>query len=859
VAELKLKWLKSIPKGIAGVSWGVPWEKGKLYLEDSICLETKQGEKVPLQSWPTAYWSDGSVKWTGHSAVIDSNEDTFELTIGENKKINTIVYVEEKGEQVVVNTGLLQIHINKQGTNIIEEIYHERKLVSNDIKLIAMKEFWENQKKMNIRREVPLESKIQHVEIEQKGPIKAVIKITGNHYVEDFQKRQSELPFQLRLYFYAGTASMNVVHTFFYDGDPHADFIKGIGIEVSTIGKGEDWNRHIHFGGDEGLYTEPAQLLLSRRLGNAEGLYDKQISGEIVQLNQTKNCELLNLVEQNPIWNDFKLTQDSADHYKIKKRTNEQCSWIEATHGTRAKGFVYTGGINGGIGCGIKNFWQKHPSSLEVTGLSTERPKIRLWFWSPDVEAMDLRHYDTKAHVESAYEGFDEMRATPTGIANTSEAFLQWFFQPPTKEELIDRMNDWQSPLLLVCEPEYYYKTKALGIWGLPDTTHPVKAKLEAQLNEAVSFYKNEIDQRRWYGYWHYGDVMHTYDPVRHQWRYDFGGYAWQNTELVPNIWLWYAFLRSGREDIFIMAEAMTRHTSEVDCYHFGEYAGLGSRHNVVHWGCGCKEARISMAGLHKIYYYLTTDERTGDLLHEVRDADKTIGHLDPMREFYPKDGQKTHARIGPDWAAFCSNWFTEWERTQDKQYLQKIIKGISGLKTLPLRLLSGPTFGYEPETNELIHIGDGKGAYHMVIAFGAPQAWIEIAQELEDAEFENMLIEFGEFYVLSNEEKSLQSDGILHDKLFSLPMLAAGMVAYAAAKKKDLNLAETAWNLLLDNEISEMCLPIETKKVKTWRTLTEVADITTNTTSQWCLNTIMALELIGEYLPNDMSKKVLL
>ncbi len=859
MAILRLKWLKMIPKGVVGVSWGVPWEKGKLYLEDSICLENKHGEKIPIQSWPTAYWSDGSVKWTGHSAVIDSNEDTFELTIGENKKINTMVYVEEKGDQVVVNTGLLQIHLNKQGTNIIEEIYHERKLVSNDIKLIAMKELRENQKNMNIRREVPLESKIQHIEIEQKGPVKAVIKITGNHYVEDFQKRQSELPFQLRLYFYAGTASMNIVHTFFYDGDPQVDFIKGIGIEVSTIVKGEDWNRHIHFGGDDALYTEPAQLLLTRRLGNADGLYDKQISGEIVQLNQTKNCELLNHVEQNPIWNDFKLTQDSADHYKIMKRTNEQCSWIEATHGKRAKGFVYTGGINGGIGCGIKNFWQKHPSSLEVAGLSTENPKIRLWFWSPDVEAMDLRHYNTKAHVVSAYEGFDEMRATPFGIANTSEAFLEWFFHPPTKEELINRMNDWQSPLLLVCEPEYYYKTKALGIWGLPNTTHPVKAKLEAQLNEAVSFYKDEIDQRRWYGYWHYGDVMHTYDSVRHQWRYDFGGYAWQNTELVPNIWLWYAFLRSGREDIFIMAEAMTRHTSEVDCYHFGEYAGLGSRHNVVHWGCGCKEARISMAGLHKIYYYLTTDERTGDLLHEVRDADKTIGHLDPMREFYPKDGQKTHARIGPDWAAFCSNWFTEWERTQDKQYLQKIIKGISGLKTLPLRLLSGPTFGYEPETNELIHIGDGKGAYHMVIAFGAPQAWIEIAQELKDAEFENMLIEFGEFYVLSNEEKLLQSNGILYDKLFSLPMLAAGMVAYAAAKKKDPNLAETAWNLLLDNEISEMCLPIERKKVKSWRTLTEVSDITTNTTSQWCLNTIIALELIGEYLPNDKSKKVLL
>ena len=44
-------------------------------------------------------------------------------------------------------------------------------------------------------------------------------------------------------------------------------------------------------------------------------------------------------------------------------------------------------------------------------------------------------------------------------------------------------------------------------------------------------------------------------------------------------------FLRTGRADIWRMAEAMTRHTAEVDVYHIGPNAGLGSRHNVSHWG----------------------------------------------------------------------------------------------------------------------------------------------------------------------------------------------------------------------------------------------------------------------------------
>ena len=45
---------------------------------------------------------------------------------------------------------------------------------------------------------------------------------------------------------------------------------------------------------------------------------------------------------------------------------------------------------------------------------------------------------------------------------------------------------------------------------------------------------------------------------------------------LMPNMWLWYSYLRSGSEDIFRMAEAMTRHTGEVDVYHLGRFKGLG-------------------------------------------------------------------------------------------------------------------------------------------------------------------------------------------------------------------------------------------------------------------------------------------
>src|SRR5699024_1606742 len=98
--------------------------------------------------------------------------------------------------------------------------------------------------------------------------------------------------------------------------------------------------------------------------------------------------------------------------------------------------FVFAGDQNGGLAAGVRNFWQKYPSSLEINGMSEECAELKVWFWSPDEKAMDLRHYDTETHLESSYEGFHEMRSTPYGIANTSELHVWCLNETPSHQEL---------------------------------------------------------------------------------------------------------------------------------------------------------------------------------------------------------------------------------------------------------------------------------------------------------------------------------------------------------------------------------------------------------------------------------------
>ena len=80
----------------------------------------------------------------------------------------------------------------------------------------------------------------------------------------------------------------------------------------------------------------------------------------------------------------------------------------------------------------------------------------------------------------------------------------------------------------------------------------------------------------------------------------------------------------------------MTQHVSEVDTHHTGRFAGLGSRHNVSHWGDGAKEARVSESFTKRFAYYLTADELLGDLIRALAAGRPDARTIDPLREVLP-------------------------------------------------------------------------------------------------------------------------------------------------------------------------------------------------------------------------------
>jgi len=66
ISPIALSWLGGNPPSLsAGVSWGVPLPEGRLMPTAGFSLKDSRGQALPVQSWPLAYWPDGSLKWDG--------------------------------------------------------------------------------------------------------------------------------------------------------------------------------------------------------------------------------------------------------------------------------------------------------------------------------------------------------------------------------------------------------------------------------------------------------------------------------------------------------------------------------------------------------------------------------------------------------------------------------------------------------------------------------------------------------------------------------------------------------------------------------------------------------------------------
>jgi hypothetical protein len=864
VVDVPLRWIdETAPADLPlGATLGAPLPRGEVASTSQLCLLDADGVSATAQFWSLATWPDGTVKWAGVALPANAGPaPAYRVRVGENPPPATPVTVATNEDGYTVDSGALSVVIPSSGSEVFRTVSLDGRVVAESGRLISTRQKSSEPDPASRTHSVGI---VSSVDVEQDGPVRAVVTVRGTHVDAD---GRSWLPFTLRFVFIAGATAFRVVHTFVYDGDPDSDFLSSLGITVDVPLDGHAHDRHVRFAGAEGgVLGEAVQGITGLWMDPGSDLRTAQTSGGATPpLDQwpSRFSERLRYV---PTWPDYTLRQHSPRAFHVSKRTAADRPWIDVAHGGRAAGYATLTTPSGGIGVGLKDFWQSYPAGFDVRNGDTQTATLTLWLWTPDAPPMDLRFYhdgleqDTYREqltgLEITYEDYETGLGSALGISRTHEIDIVAYSHTPTHEHIAAHAAHVQTQPRLSPTPAALQAAHAFGDWDLESRETLSRAKLEDRLTQILDFYLGQVDQRDWYGFWNYGDVMHSYDADRHVWRYDIGGYAWDNSELASDLWLWTSFARSGRADVFRMAEAMARHTGDVDSYHAGPYKGLGSRHNVQHWGCGCKQLRIGSPAFRRPHYYLTADEHSRDLMVELRDSDRTFLALDPSRKGrpdvsppLPPNPVDLPISLGPDWGTLAATWLADWEITGNTRSRDRLLGTMADIAALPFGFLNGH-LRYDLEEGRIAGADGEPHLWHLTAIFGLVEICSELIELVDVPGFRDAWVQYCRIYLATPEEQRAEVGRELPGNNF--PQWHSRLLAYAAVVLGDDDASDRAWTAFYSGgEVTKVELgPLRRINPPTVLQPVDELTISTNDAAQSSLATIQNLALIGHRLP---------
>jgi len=884
VTTVPLRWLGvAVPDAIpAGVTWGAPLPRGAASSAADLRLRIAGGGAgspdpvwAPAQFWPLATWPDGSLKWVGAAIGAAIDPAQHEIVVDAASPALTPdspVRVSREGGTIAVENGVLSLEIGDPDASapvdtLFRTLSRGGTVVAKNGRLVSLLQSAVPEDGGSAPRD-HYRCRVAGVHVEQDGPVRAVVRIEGFHREETGDREW--LPFVVRLVVMAGSAEVRLVHTVIWNGDAGRDFLAGLGFRADVPLRAPLHDRHVRLAGaDGGFFAEAVRGLTGLRRDAGAEVRAAQIHGAQTPPLADWNTEVSHRLELIPSWGDVSLTQLSADGFSIRKRTAPGHGWIDAGAGTRAEGFVSLSDPTGGFGIGVRSFWQSHPGQLDIRGASGDSAEVTAWLHAPAAQPMDVRFYhdglgqdgfaSQLEALEITYEDYEPGFGDAHGVARTHELTLFAFDATPEIHALAAAVMRVQSPPLLQPTPEHMHRVGVFGDWAPADRSTPLRTEIEDSIDYLLDFYLGEIEQRRWYGFWNYGDVMHAYDHDRHVWRYDIGGYAWDNSELSPDLWLWYSYLRTGRADVFRLAEAMTRHTGEVDVYHLGRWKGLGSRHNVQHWGCSAKQLRISSPIYRRIFYYLTADERVGDLLTELRDSDERFLDTDPTRKVRPDaatyrpDRAALAVGLGTDWGALAATWLTDWERTGNERSRNRLLGTMADIGALPRGFLTGEAL-YDLDAGRFDSTRDRVSVSHLNAVFGLVEVCSELISLVDVPGFRDAWLDYCRLYLASPEEQTAAVGAPLTG--IHLEQAHSRLTAYAADQLDDEELARSAWQAF--EGVGEWLVhrrDFTLRRIEAPHVLNpvdEAPSVSTNDAAQYGLAAIQNLALIGDRLPDS-------
>ena len=795
--DKRIRLILEEPGGIERASWpvtqGVPFAEGELRRGDPVRMVTETGDVLPSQAICLATWraDQKHVKWL----LVDFQTNLaagaarslfleYGPAAGEAAPAGQQVRVEQTAQRIDIDTGPLRVRLRKGVADFFASCGVRTGSVFREALGGRPGPYLYMTDQHGVHYDSCETAPAPTVEIQEDGPIRTSVRISGFHASEDGRRF---CPYVLRLHFFAGRADIRFFHTFVFDQDPER-------IELSEVG-----------------------MCFPLRLGDDP----RAAFGGESKPHWADSFKEVELVQRSDL--EYEVTRDDAPFGR----------------GGRTNGWGSLSGGDLSVAVVVRDLWKEYPKGIaaDVDGL-----EVQIWpqdcgetlrFSTPFRETA-VRFAGTRDEEEFR-RIIEENPTAPLNLkslAATSPEDLQWVeemvarYAPDrpasyndtgtedgmgaarTTEFLLslaeNRISDDEAERLAICvqepviappEPAYACATEAMRFLAPfdPERFHEAEAGLADLFERIVVEPRAKL---RAYGMIDYGDLMCSHsgspaalwemtkndDDVIDRMKYCSRAYNNESNDQLNAMWGF--FTHSGERKYFMAAEAFGRHMADVDICHGPDHAGrtgLIHYHNCHHWTGGPSPSHTCMAGL-MLQYYLTGNRRIFDVCGEI--ADWVMSQQEACGIF------RNRGALVREFTTPVANLFEFYQATWDRRYfdlarrsLRWLLKACPEPGSMPQSIYTGGERGDEAEVEH-------SGGWHLRQAGGMTPQLLYDADHLmgaEDSIYRDALIAMADRYVYHcNDVFEVLSVGPRGVQQLD-PYFNATVVAYAYALTEEL------------------------------------------------------------------------
>jgi len=228
---------------------------------------------------------------------------------------------------------------------------------------------------------------------------------------------------------------------------------------------------------------------------------------------------------------------------------------------------------------------------------------------------------------------------------------------------------------------------------------------------------------------------------------------------------------------------------------------------------------------------------------------ERKTGSVTPASKALPiAPAGQVRMSFGTVWGSLIAAWLTEWERTGDKRWRDRITAGMESIAALPKQWFAGAA-NYDLASGRFIGPGDSVDISHLNGAFGVFEMHAELLELIHIPAYREAWLDYCQYYNAPPQEFAAKTGAPATPR--GLRQGHAKFTAYAAVQRNDPALARRAWiEFASQGDRPDRAAAAIQRRVAgsaVLKPVDEIIGISTNDAAQWGLAAIALSALIPE------------